>query len=154
MRSTLATICFGLCASAAALAVPASVPNFRDLGSMRSADGRRQVRPGVLLRSATPANITQADVATLHVQTVLDLRSETDAQKDVGTRLLAPSTVHIALLDEPMMREALLKRAKLRPFLFARLLTISIIKRLSPSRRLRTRCGTATDIRLARLFGA
>ena len=48
------------CAAMHVMRAPGTVPNFRDLGFTPCADGR-VIKPGVLLRSATPANISEAD---------------------------------------------------------------------------------------------
>lgn len=53
-------------------------PNFRDLGGLRTADGRR-IRPGRLFRSDSLADLTAEDLprfATLGVRTIIDLRDE------------------------------------------------------------------------------
>ncbi|MFD5389206.1 tyrosine-protein phosphatase [Streptomyces sp. NPDC056669] len=56
------------------------VRNFRDLGGLPAADGRR-VRPGVLFRSGHLAHATEADAAfldTLGLHTVFDFRNAAD----------------------------------------------------------------------------
>ena len=131
---------------------PLSVPNFRDLGLTRCANNR-VVRPGVLYRAATPCNITAEDESQLtSIRTVLDLRSQHDAHKDSGERRLAPKTAYKPLLNEEMMRGAMLERARKRPAVFAHVIALGVAKKLSPSRRLRDRLAAASDVRLARLF--
>jgi protein-tyrosine phosphatase len=54
--------------------------NFRDLGGYRTGDGR-QVRRGVLFRSGTMANLTEADVARLAqlgITCICDLRTNSE----------------------------------------------------------------------------
>ena len=127
-----------------------TVPNFRDLGSMPCADGR-VVRSGLLWRSATPANISDADAATVSPNAlVLDLRAREDAEKDAGARRLAEATQHVPLISEAAMRKGLMRRAT--PLQLARLLLLGAAKKLSPSRRLRLRLGTAVDIGLCTLL--
>jgi protein-tyrosine phosphatase len=65
-------------------------PNFRDLGGLATADGRR-VRHGVLFRSEGPAHLSAGDVTTLQelgIRTVCDLRSadERRAQPNLWCR--------------------------------------------------------------------
>ena len=128
-----------------------SVPNFRDLGFTPCAAGI--VKPGILYRSSTPCNISEEDACTLaNLCTVLDLRTECDAQKDGGLRRLSPITIHLPLLNEDMMRHAMIDRARGMPLIFARVISLGMLKRCSPSRRLRTRIGAAVDACLASLF--
>ena len=131
----------GAHAAACALLQPATIPNFRDVGGMTTPNGR-VVRPGILHRSASPANASLSDAEAvrteLGVRVVLDLRGEKDAVKEVGPRHLESNTRYLPLLTESMMRSALVQRAReqgLRSF--AALLCLSLAKKLSPSRRLK-----------------
>ncbi|MBX6387918.1 MAG: tyrosine-protein phosphatase [Frankia sp.] len=69
--------------------------NARDLGGLPTLDGGR-TRPGVLLRSDTPQELTPTDVARLRsefgLRTVLDLRAQEEAQAE-GRGLLAHEPV-------------------------------------------------------------
>lgn len=63
-------------------------PNFRDLGGLRSGDGRR-IRPGRLFRSDSLAELTSDDLAlfaTLGVRSIIDLRGE-DERRHKPNRL-------------------------------------------------------------------
>jgi protein-tyrosine phosphatase len=65
--------------------------NYRDLGGLRSADGRT-VRPGRVLRGDSPHRLTPDDVAVLAaigVRTVLDMRSEAEVDLLPATPLPA-----------------------------------------------------------------
>ena len=131
---------------------PSSVPNFRDLGHMRCANDA-VVRPGMLYRSSTPCSISEKDASQLSgIRTVLDLRSEHDARKDQGERLLSPKTSYLPLLSEDLMRQALTSRARQRPVLFAKVAALGLAKKISPSRRLKAHLAVLVDTRLARLF--
>lgn len=136
----------------AARLAPASVPNFRDLGQTPCANGF--IRPGLLLRSASPCNISESEATEFSsaIHTVLDLRVEKDALKDVGPRRLAPMTRHLPLLDEAKMKNALKRRAYKQPVLFSKLLTISILKKLSPSKRLKRYLEEARERRLCKML--
>jgi len=130
-----------------------SVANFRDLGLTPASRGI--VRPGVLYRSSTPSGISEDEAQTAlaaGLRTVLDLRSEHDAQKDRGERRLAPITSHLPLLSEDLMRKAMIERARKKPLVFAKVATLGLAKKVMPSRRLKARLGAAVDTRLARLF--
>ncbi|MEU3755481.1 tyrosine-protein phosphatase [Streptomyces olivoreticuli] len=80
----------------------AGVRNFRDLGGLPAADGRR-VRPGVLFRSGHLAHATEEDrrfLDTLGLHTVLDFRNAADIEldgPDVG--LIGVRNVNIPLND-------------------------------------------------------
>lgn len=68
--------------------------NVRDLGGLSTVDGRR-VRPGVVLRSASLADLTNDDLTTLlaaGLRTVVDLRGPAEAERD-GRGLLAGTEV-------------------------------------------------------------
>jgi protein-tyrosine phosphatase len=65
--------------------------NYRDLGGLRSADGRT-LRPGRVLRGDSPHRLTPDDVAVLAgigVRTVLDMRSEAEVELLPATPLPA-----------------------------------------------------------------
>ncbi len=60
------------------------VTNFRDLGGIAAADGRR-IRPGMLLRAAAPAYTAKAEVeaiAALGVRLICDFRSDSERPND------------------------------------------------------------------------
>lgn len=68
--------------------------NVRDLGGLSTVDGLR-VRPGIVLRAASVADLTDADVATLlnwGLSTVVDLRGPAEVARD-GRGLLAATSV-------------------------------------------------------------
>jgi len=146
-----------LLSSACALALrPVTIPNFRDVGGLTTADGR-VVSAGLIHRSGSPANASriEADMLqqTLGVKTVLDLRGEADASKDGGPRYLQPLTRYLPLLTSDMMRAALIQRARTSGALFfGKLLLLGLAKKLSPSRRLRTWLGGEVDLRLAKIL--
>lgn len=69
-------------------------PNFRDLGGLRTADGRR-IRPGRLFRSDSLADLSAEDLprfAALGVRTIIDLRDEQERNRKPN-RLLDHATV-------------------------------------------------------------
>lgn len=135
----------------AAAHTPTSVPNFRDLGLTPCSHGI--IRPGVLLRSASPSNISAADATALDsIRTVLDLRLEHDAKRDAGPRRLASKTQHVSLLTEGKVRKALLSRARSYPILLSKLIGLVVLKKVAPSRHLRERLGMEADKRLASLL--
>jgi len=150
---SLAALCaFDGAVDAAALTV--SIPNFRDVGGKPTADGR-VIRKGVIYRSASPANASEADSAALQSigVRVLDLRGSKDALKDNGPRLLADSTTFLPLLTESMMRTALVKRAREDGMkTFSKVFGLSVSKKLSPSRRLRRYLSGELDLMLAGLL--
>ncbi|MEV5242855.1 tyrosine-protein phosphatase [Streptomyces cinnamoneus] len=80
----------------------AGVRNFRDLGGLPAADGRR-VRPGVLFRSGHLAHATEADAAflgTLGLHTVFDFRNAADiALEGPDVTLPGVRNVNIPLSD-------------------------------------------------------
>ena len=140
--------------SCAALQI-ASIPNFRDVGGKTTMDGR-VVKSGLLHRSASPANASSPDAASLVGMDirVLDLRGERDALKDNGPRPLADSTTYLPLLTESMMRRALVKRARedgVRTF--SKVVGLSVAKKLSPSRRMKKMVSSKLDLTLASLIG-
>ncbi|MEV4871794.1 tyrosine-protein phosphatase [Streptomyces syringium] len=80
----------------------AGVRNFRDLGGLPAADGRR-VRPGVLFRSGHLAHATEADARfldTLGLHTVFDFRNAADiALEGEDVTLTGVRNVNIPLTD-------------------------------------------------------
>lgn len=80
----------------------AGVRNFRDLGGLPTADGRR-VRPGVLFRSGHLAHATEADavfLGSLGLHTVFDFRNAADIELDGSDVALAGvRNVNIPLND-------------------------------------------------------
>ena len=91
-----------LAAAPSVLSACKSMQNFRDLAGVASTTA--QIKPGLVLRSATPAEADKADVDRLlrafPSLRVLDLRSEEDAVKDDGQRLLAERTRHVEMLPK------------------------------------------------------
>jgi protein-tyrosine phosphatase len=93
-------------------ALPIEVPldgasNLRDLGGWPVAGGRR-VRRGVLYRSATLANLTgrdQASIAALGLRTVVDLRGVEEAARNPSR--LPPGAERVALPIEPTVGASL-----------------------------------------------
>mmetsp|Transcript_126090 Transcript_126090/g.223292 ORF Transcript_126090/g.223292 Transcript_126090/m.223292 type:complete len:374 (-) Transcript_126090:28-1149(-) len=148
----LALIFLALSTVPATRLAPMSVPNFRDLGQTPCAHGF--IRPGLLLRSASPSNISERDATTFgsSIHTVLDLRLQKDAEKDEGPRRLAPMTRHLPLLCEAKMKSALKRRATKKPVLFSKLLALSILKKLSPSKRLQRYFEEARERRLCKML--
>uniref|UniRef100_A0A7S2BL57 Tyrosine specific protein phosphatases domain-containing protein n=1 Tax=Haptolina brevifila TaxID=156173 RepID=A0A7S2BL57_9EUKA len=139
------------------LAPPTSLPNARCLGGTPCGSSGLSIKPGRLWRSATPANMTRADVdAIAGTRTIIDLRSQKDARKDVGPRLLnldeRTVTHHAPILSESVMRRALMARARARPRLFSQLIALKLAKKLSPSDRLRDFLARAADVRSATLL--
>ena len=92
--------------------LPRAIPlegasNLRDLGGYLVLDGRR-VRHGVLYRSATLANLTKGDVATiagLGLRTVCDLRGVAEAAERPSR--LPEGAVRISLAIEPTVGASL-----------------------------------------------
>jgi protein-tyrosine phosphatase len=75
--------------------------NVRDLGGIRTACGR-QTRWGVVVRSDTPDNLTQAGWSALRahgIRTVVDLRNDDERPADATARAAGLATVHLALDD-------------------------------------------------------
>lgn len=72
--------------------------NLRDVGGLRTTDGRT-VRPGVLLRCATPAFVDEEQVARLvdelGVATRVDLRSEKEAAEATSAAFDAVAVEHL-----------------------------------------------------------
>lgn len=137
------------------------VGNLRDLSGTTLPAGR-MIRPMRVIRSASPANMTQADVRFMQheigLRQVIDLRAQTEAEKDVGERLLPQATgvatQYLSMFDEQMLRSALKRKVMRRPLRFAALLGLKLTKTLSPSRRLRAAATLAGDRRLIRMLDA
>ncbi len=83
--------------------------NLRDLGGYRTADGRR-VRMGLVFRSASLANLTDADLAqfgTLGIRTVCDLRGVRESER-APSRLPGADTPEVVPLPiEPRVGASL-----------------------------------------------
>ncbi|SCL20074.1 Protein tyrosine/serine phosphatase [Micromonospora pallida] len=71
--------------------------NLRDLGGLRAGDGR-PIRPGVLFRSDSPHEASEADVDhlvnTLGVTSIVDLRAERELVADGTNPLIPPAVRH------------------------------------------------------------
>lgn len=140
-----------------------SLNNFRDLSAVALASGH-SIRPGVVFRGASPHNLSSQDVRTLvdHVglRTVLDLRSQEEAEKDAGERLLQHSQVctrHVNLLDEELVRGGALRKLVTMPhfcFLLACLWVFRALTRAVPKlpRGLRVRAAASFEARVTRLL--
>lgn len=87
-----------------------SVHNFRDLGGLRTADGR-VVRPGLVHRSDALTHVTDDDLAHLRVgvgvRTIVDLRSslEHDGLGRYDAAALGVDVVELPVIDGAVMRE-------------------------------------------------
>lgn len=138
--------------------VAISVPNARDLGGIPCSGGR-EVRRGLILRSATPANATLEDVTYLQesvgLKSVIDLRNHSEADKDVGERRLAANIDHkyISLLEEAMLFDIVKKILYRLPVTFAQVVGLGLLRKL-PSRtgRFRERITSAFNAKLAPLL--
>ncbi|MBQ8162675.1 MAG: tyrosine-protein phosphatase [Clostridia bacterium] len=80
-----------------------SLPNCRDLGGLRAADGR-VIRGGFLIRSAALSSAGQEELAflrdRLHLQTVLDLRTPEEASEAPDAQTDGISIVPLPLVTE------------------------------------------------------
>ena len=161
-------VMFAWSVSAAALSTqgistpaPASgLNNFRDLGGIPCSRGRT-MRSGLLLRSASPANATEADVERLidgfGLRTIVDLRAEADAAKDFGPQVLNAQfdssqlrrKLHLSILDEEVIRAGLKHKALDQPSEALVILALAAFTKFTPSRRLRARARDVRDRRLA-----
>jgi protein-tyrosine phosphatase len=75
--------------------------NVRDLGGIRTADGR-QTRWGAVVRSDTPDNLTPAGWSALRthgIRTVVDLRNDDERPADATPRAAGLATVRLPLDD-------------------------------------------------------
>jgi protein-tyrosine phosphatase len=86
-------------------------PNFRDIGGYLTTGGRH-VRRGEVFRSGELSQLTPADAVTLdslHVATVVDLRTEDERRLSPSAWLHAPSNLYESPKDSltPVMREIL-----------------------------------------------
>ncbi|MGW0039745.1 tyrosine-protein phosphatase [Gordonia sp. NPDC003376] len=80
----------------------ATLPNLRDLGGWRAADGK-SVRPGVLFRSTDFSSLTDADVApfeSLGVRTIYDLRSSAEREALPDPTLPDVTDIHLDVLAD------------------------------------------------------
>lgn len=80
-----------------------SLPNTRDLGAIRTLDGR-MILPQKLLRSGELYHISQADIRTLreeyHLTTIVDFRTETERMHKPDTELEG-----VCYIDNPILEE-------------------------------------------------
>lgn len=133
-----------------------NLPNFRTLGGIAAGNGR-VMRFDKLYRCACPANASETDAEiVLHdlgIKTVLDVRGERTALKDVGPRRLAPSTQFLSLLPKGLMAKAiskhLLEHDKRK---LAKIVSLGVAEVLSPSSRLRDKFKPKLDRQLAEVL--
>jgi len=89
-----------------------SLNNFRDLGGT-PCGASSEVRPGLLLRAASPADATEEDVNALLQRLpslrLLDLRAPADSLEDEGPRLLADRTTNVDLLTKRVGKKRITK---------------------------------------------
>ena len=76
------------------------IVNSRDLGGMKTADNA-VVRPGKLIRSGHLANATEEDVKILSglIDTVADLRTETERQQNPDAAVPGVTSHHLSILE-------------------------------------------------------
>lgn len=77
-------------------------PNFRDLGGLKTADGRT-VKPGLIYRSGELSRLSDQDITTLQelgIKTVVDFRSEEEVEWNGEDRLPAGAN-YVALRLQP-----------------------------------------------------
>ncbi|MEM9037512.1 MAG: tyrosine-protein phosphatase [Actinomycetota bacterium] len=83
------------------------LPNLRDLGGARTADGRR-VRSGLLFRSDGLQRLATDDAASvvseLRLRTLIDLRSELERERTGEVELAGPSIHRLPILDGSYMQ--------------------------------------------------
>lgn len=89
------------------------VPNIRQLGGIRTADGRR-VRQDLLFRSSTLSNATSKDLnflhEMLHIRYVIDLRTQEEVDREPDKHIIGSEYVHMPIFDASNdMWSALLK---------------------------------------------
>ena len=112
-----------------------SLNNFRDLSAVTLAHGHF-IRPNLLLRGASPLDLSTRDVSTLvsrvGLRTVLDLRSEEEAGKDTGARSLqahaAVRTKHVNLLDAELIRGGAIRKLLAMPHYCAMLAALWLVR--------------------------
>ena len=78
------------------------VPNLRDLGGMKGADGK-QIREGRLIRSAQLYNATKKDLAlleTLHIRKIFDFRNAQKAKEKPDPSLPGCEYTNLSILDK------------------------------------------------------
>ena len=89
------------------------IGNAREFGGYISKDGR-QVKHGVLLRTAGLSNATESDLRLLsekyHVETVVDLRMDAEVIQSPDPELQGAENVHISILDEKEMESEMKKQ--------------------------------------------
>ena len=80
------------------------VPNFRDIGGMETADGRR-IRPHRLLRGGHLADLTEQDRERLSgefgLRTVVDLRTTGERSRKPDQVLPGVTYLHCPIFDNP-----------------------------------------------------
>ena len=141
-----------------------SLNNFRDLSAVTLAHGHF-IRPNLLLRGASPLDLSTRDVSTLvsrvGLRTVLDLRSEEEAGKDTGARSLqahaAVRTKHVNLLDAELIRGGAIRKLLAMPHYCAMLAALWLVRAITRSipsvpRTLRVRAASAFEARVTRLL--
>ena len=77
-------------------------PNARDLGGIRTADGR-EIRKGMLIRSGMLQHLTDADCEVLRsvpLKTVVDFRTEREMQEMPDVRISGVQYIHCPILKE------------------------------------------------------
>jgi len=74
--------------------------NFRDLGGIKTTDGR-SVKPNRLLRAAQPVELSEEDVAKLklhNIKTIVDLRTIYEVNTDPISEIAGVTYVHIDIM--------------------------------------------------------
>ncbi len=89
-----------------------NAPNFRDLGGVRTADGR-VVRSGVVFRSGVLDQLDDDDVATLQrlgVRTIVDVRSDDEVASRPNRLPAGVEVVHLPITDVSAAPMAILEQ--------------------------------------------
>ena len=78
------------------------IKNFRDLGGLTATDGRK-VKPGLLLRSGSLIQASDADIKALHdaydLKAVVDLRTKEEMEMAPDRIVEGVSYIHLPLMD-------------------------------------------------------